>query len=109
MRFLTTLVVGLAVLIVAAAGLLAWGLFSKTRIASPAAAAVVVDLGLPQGCAIQSATSAGENILVHVRDNGATGSCDKIFVVDWARSRILGTIEARPAPQPPADQGPNKP
>ncbi len=107
MRFLTTLVIGLAVLIVAAAGLLAWGLFSKTRVASSTAAAV--DLGLPQGCAIQSATSAGENVLVHVRDNGATGSCDKIFIVDWARSRVLGTIESRPAPRTPVAQSPSRP
>ena len=101
MRFLTTLVVGLGVLIVAAAGLLAWGLFSRARVADtpPSAASVAVNLNLPEGCAVKSAAAAGENVLVHVQGAGAAGSCDKVLIVDWARGRVLGTIEARGTPQ----------
>ncbi len=103
MRFLTTLVVALAVLILAAAGLLAWGLFTRARVAdTPAsAAAVAVDLGLPEGCAIKSATSAGETVFIHVQGAGAMGPCDKVLVVDWARGRVLGAIDARETPQGP--------
>ena len=97
MRFLTVLVVGLGVLIVAAAGLLAWGLFSKTRLAavpSPATPAVV-NLDLPKECSIRSATAAGETVLVHIQGNDPAKPCDKILIVDWAKGRVLGQIDAR--------------
>lgn len=103
MRFLTTLVVGLAVLIVAAAGLLAWGLFTQARGPNPlkSAAGAAIDLGLPEGCAIRSFAVAGQNIIIHVQGSGNGNSarpCDRILTVDPAQGRIVGTIESRGSP-----------
>ncbi|MBM3565771.1 MAG: glutaminyl-peptide cyclotransferase [Alphaproteobacteria bacterium] len=99
MRFLTGLVVGLAVLIVTAAGLLAWGLFSKSRGPGAASSPTVAILGLPEECAIKSVSASGDNIVVHVQsaDGGHAPVCDRIVIVHAATGRVTGTIDARAA------------
>lgn len=103
MRILTTLVVGLGILIVAAAGLLAYGIFTRARAPGPEAAAggrafAPFALDLPEGCAIKSVAVSGEKLVIHAQSAGSTGappSCDRIVVVDSAQGRVLGVVHAR--------------
>ena len=107
MRILTAIVVGLGILIVAAGGLLAYGIFAKTRTAGPTAAAKIgpfgsLGLGLPEKCAIKSVVPSDHNLIIHVQgvDLPHTPSaCDRIIVVDLATGRVLGDIAAR-VPRP---------
>lgn len=106
MRILTALVIGLGVLIVAAAGLLAYGVFTRVKApdakTAPAEAGFgALDLGLPPGCAVKSVSTAGETVVIHVQGSAVSGggACDRVFVVHAATGRILGTIN--PAPSRP--------
>ncbi len=107
MRILTALVIGLGVLIVAAAGLLAYGVFTRAKApdakTAPAGAGFgALDLGLPPGCAVKSVSTAGETVVIHVQGlaQGSAasggGACDRVFVVHAATGRILGTINPAP-------------
>ncbi len=107
MRILTALVVGLGVLIVAAAGLLAYGIFTRTKApeaqtsqGGPGFGALKLDL--PDGCAIKSVAVAGETIVIHAQRadgrNAAAPACDRVFVVHAASGRVLGTIDGRGRP-----------
>jgi len=107
MRILTALVIGLGVLIVAAAGLLAYGVFTRMKApdanAAPAGVGFgALDLGLSAGCSIKSVAATGETIVIHAQGPavpGGSGGCDRVFVVHAASGRILGTID--PAPSRP--------
>ena len=113
MRILTALVVGLGVLIVAAAGLLAYGIFTRARAPGPEAAAAVdvfgpLRLDLPEGCAIKSVSAAGANLIIHAQSAGNSPpplSCDRILVVDLAKGRVLGIIDGRPPAKPGSFDG----
>ena len=103
MRILTALVVGLGILIVAAAGLLAYGIFTRARAPGPETSSGEGALGtlrldLPEGCAIKSGAAAGEKLFIHAQGAGSPNtspSCDRIFVVDSAKGRVLGIVDAR--------------
>ena len=103
MRILTALVVGLGVLIVAASGLLAYGIFTRTKAPEPAAASGVGAFGsmvldLPEGCAIKSVAVSGGNLIIHAQGTSgpdAPAACDRVVVVDSATGRIRGTVESR--------------
>ena len=103
MRILTALVVGLGILIVAAASLLAYGVFTRARGPGPEAAQAVdifgpLRLDLPDGCAIKSVAAAGDRLVIHAQGAGspnAPPSCDRIFAVDLVRGRVLGIVDAR--------------
>lgn len=103
MRILTALVVGLGILIVAAAGLLAYGIFTRARAPGPEAAFPIGTFGalaldLPEGCAIKSITATGDNLMIHAQSAGSPNtpsSCDRIVVVDLAKGRVLGRVDAR--------------
>ena len=103
MRILTALVVGLGVLIVAAAGLLAYGVFTRARAPGPEAAGGVdvfgpLRLDLPEGCAIKSVSAAGASLMIHAQSAGSPNispSCDRVFIVDLAKGRVLGIVDAR--------------
>ena len=103
MRILTSLVVGLGILIVAAAGLLAYGIFTRARAPGPETSSGegafgTLRLDLPEGCAIKSVAAAGEKLFIHAQGAGSPNvspPCDRIFVVDSAKGRILGTVDAR--------------
>jgi hypothetical protein len=97
MRILTALVVGLGILIVAAAGLLAYGVFTRTK--APATAQGpggigfdTLKLGLPEGCVIRSVVAVGETIVIHAQNPNTTAACDRVFVVQATSGRVLGTI-----------------
>jgi hypothetical protein len=103
MRILTALVVGLGILIVAAAGLLAYGIFTRARAPGPEASAggrafAPVGLDLPEGCTIKSVAVSGDNLVIHAQSVGgpdAPAACDRVIVVDAAQGRILGIVDAR--------------
>lgn len=85
----------------AAAGLLAYGVFTRMK-PPPAASAPTgagfgdLKLDLPDGCAIRSAAVSGETIVIHaqgIESPGAHPACDRVFVVRAADGRLLGTIE----------------
>jgi hypothetical protein len=103
MRILTALVVGLGILIVAAAGLLAYGIFTRARAPGPEISAGVgafgpLGLDLPEGCAIKSVAAAGDRLVIHAQSAGSANAppaCDRIVVVDAAQGRVLGIVDAR--------------
>jgi hypothetical protein len=104
MRILTALVIGLGVLIVAAAGLLAYGVFTRMKApetaASPAGAGFgALDLDLPEGCGINSVAVSGETLVVHTRNLAAPNAlpaCDRIYVLHATSGKILGIVNPGP-------------
>ena len=102
MRILTTIVIGLGILIVAAGGLLTYGIFAKTRPPVPEPAAIgafgTLGLNLPEGCAIKSVASSGNNLIIHAQSfvlSNTPPACDRIVVVDLAKGRVLGNVDSR--------------
>jgi hypothetical protein len=98
MALLKGLVIGMGVLIVLGMGLLAWGVYSKTRGGAAAefeAAAfgdILVDLG--PGCTLASVTPDGAR--VWLRAEGPAPACQRVIAVDLASGRTLGSIGAQP-------------
>ncbi len=107
MRALKTIVVALGALIIAAFGILVYGLSQNwhrlnappgaTATTAPGPAAVPgkspavwgrVDLGQPADSHIQSVTSAGNLVVVQV----ASGSDERLVVLDPATGAIVGTF-----------------
>jgi hypothetical protein len=86
---------------VAAAGLLAYGVFTRMQApgtaTSPGGARFgTLDLGLPEGCAVKSVDVAGETLVIHAQNPAgpnALPACDRIYVVHAASGRILGIID----------------
>ena len=113
MRILTALVVGLGILIVAAAGLLAYGIFTRAQAPGPEAASTAsafgaLGLDLPEGCAIKSVAAASEKLIIHAQSAGspnASPACDRVVVVDLAKGRVLGVIDGRPPAKPGSFDG----
>ena len=108
MAALKALVIAMALLIVAAMGLIAWGFYEKAADPdfklfaddgetapqeAPARPFGRVDLNLPSGCAITGSRPDGERLYVHV---GPPGPCARIVVVDIVRGRVLGTVAVSP-------------
>ena len=108
MRILMTVVIGLGILIVAAGGLLAYGILAKTRTPGPETAASIgafgtLGLDLPEKCAIKSVAPAGNILIIHTQSAdlpNTSPSCDQIIVVDLTKGLVLGTVLARQGPAP---------
>lgn len=101
----------------AAAGLLAYGVFTRmkpTAAESPLGGAGFgnVALELPAGCAFKSVAVSGETVVIHAQRaddrNAVSPACDRIFVVHAASGRVLGTIDIRSARENPPP-GPPRP
>lgn len=98
MALLKGLVIGMGVLIVLGMGLLAWGLYAKSRgpaeTAAPPAAFgdIVVDLGT--GCTLKTVVPDGGRVWLHV--DGASPTCRRVIAVDLASGTQIGSIGAAP-------------
>ena len=108
MAALKTLVIVMALLIVAGTGLIAWGLYEKAADPGfkpfagggeppPEEASARpfgrIDLDLPSGCTIADSRPDGERLYVRV---GPPGPCARIIVVDIVHGQVLGTIAVVP-------------
>ena len=108
MAALKTLVIALALLIVAGTGLIAWGLYEKAAdpgfkpfagsgepppAKTPTRPFGRIDLDLPAGCAIADSRPDGDRLYVRI---GPPGPCARIVVVDIVQGRVLGTIAVAP-------------
>jgi hypothetical protein len=98
MASLKALVIGLAVLIVIAMGMLAYGLATGAGKAGrgPADARPFgqLNLNLPQGCAIVGTVPDGRRLYLTVGPAGTP--CRRIVVVDVETGTILGSIVEQP-------------
>lgn len=104
MQLVKSIVIGLAILIVLAVGLLAYGLYQKSQnpewrlfssapAPSPGAAAKpfgVLNLDLPEGCFIASVRPDGNRTYLEI---GPSGACNRIVVIDITTGVVLGTIK----------------
>lgn len=111
MQLLKGTVIGLGILILLAAGLLAYGFYQKSqdpewRLFSSAPQARTmpaplkpfgdIKLGLPEGCVIKRVRADGERAYVTIAGSPSGspgGACNRIVVIDMARGEILGTIK----------------
>lgn len=111
MQLLKSVVIGLAVLIVLAVGLLAYGLYQKSQdpgwglfssapapIAVPAAKPFgILKLDLPEGCVITAVRPDGNRAYLTIAGSPpspAGGACNRIVVIDVTTGVILGTIKS---------------
>ena len=110
MRAIKTIVVVLGALIIAAFGLLVYGLSqnwqratrpaataappSAPRVAAPAKTWGRASLGLPADSHIQSVTPAGNLVVVHV----VAGSDERLVVLDPATGTVVGTFTVAGTP-----------
>ncbi|MGE0255004.1 MAG: hypothetical protein AB7N54_13455 [Alphaproteobacteria bacterium] len=92
MRALKALVIFMGVLIVAGVGVLAWMMIGIANRPPADKGATALSLGLPAECAIASVVAAGERLAVVAEGPSAAG-CRRIWLVDPARMRVVGTIE----------------
>jgi len=91
-RALKALVIFMGVLIVAGLAALAWmmiGIANRPPADRPATA---LSLGLPAECAIATIVAAGERLAV-LADGPSAAGCRRIWLVDPARLRVVGTID----------------
>jgi len=120
MRWLKSLVIVLAALIVVALGLLGygfvkrtsdpeWRLFAQPPAAKPKPAAPAapkpaaakpeakpwgeINLGLAAGCRVSSMRPEGDRLYLTI---GPDGACARIVIIDTVAGRVLGTIRTGP-------------
>ncbi len=116
---LKTLVIFMAVLIIAGMVLLVYGLitrtggggesgagglFSGTTEGDVAGGTAFADLGLPlpEGCRIAATELAGDRLAIRLdglAEAGTERDCQQVLVVDLASGRLLGRVKAVPAGQ----------
>lgn len=98
MATLKALVIGLAILILVAMGLLAYGLATgggKAGRGQPEARPFgQINLGLPSGCAIVGTIPDGRRLYLTIGPAGTP--CRRIIVVDVETGTVLGTIAEQP-------------
>ncbi len=108
MQLLKGTVIGLGVLIVLAAGLLAYGLYQKSQdpewrlfSSAPKPQPMLdtlkpfgdIKLDLPEGCVIARVRPDGERVYLTI---GPSGACNRIIVIDIVQGKILGNIKSQP-------------
>lgn len=98
MRALKAAVVIMGVLIVAGTVLLAVVIADRLSSRTGAPAFIEASLDQPAGTRIVSIAGAGERVAVHVTGGGLP---DRILLVETARGRVVGTIQADAAPAVP--------
>lgn len=98
MATLKALVIGLAVLIVIAMGLLAYGLATGAGKPGRGQAEMrpfgQLNLGLPAGCAIVATVPDGRRLYLTIGPAGTP--CRRVIVVDVETGTVLGTIAEQP-------------
>lgn len=109
MAALKALVIFMGLLIAAAMGLIAWGLYEKAAdpdfkpFASLAKKVVAeepalrpfshINIELPEGCAIANIQPDEDRLFVTI---GPGRACTRIIIIDVARGRLIGTIGPQP-------------
>ena len=98
MTTLKALVIGLAVLIVIAMGLLAYGLATGAgkpgRVQTETRPFGQLNLNLPAGCAIVTTVPDGRRLFLTIGPAGTP--CRRIVVVDVETGTVLGSIVEQP-------------
>ena len=101
MRILKGLVIGMAVLIVAGMGLVAYGLYRKSmepgvsilRVSGVAEPFGEVPLALPAACSLAEIRPDGARLYVRVGPAG--GDCERILIFDSANGSLIGSIAVK--------------
>ena len=101
MQALKALVIVMGIAIVAALGLLAYGLAggaAKKQAAAPEALPAFGDVGLPlpPGCAIAEARVDGRRLVLRI-DGLAERGCQQVVLLDRDSGALLGRVRAEPA------------
>ena len=111
MQMLKGTVIGLGILILLAAGLLAYGFYQKSQnpegrlfssepqartMPAPLKPFGDIKLDLPEGCVIKRVRPDGDRAYMTIigsPPSPAGGACNRIVVIDVVQGKILGTIK----------------